>query len=69
MSPGGDRGKVHTRDGQQAISQVPYWRQQPQDGAAVGLTAAGPIGSPSTSHTAIVVSVRFSPRRTLVAGG
>ena len=69
MSPGGDHGKIHTRDRQQAISQLPYWQQQRHDGAAVGLTAAGPIGSPSTSHTAIVVSVRFSPRRTLVAGG
>ena len=69
MSPGGDRGKVHTREGQEAISQVPYWRQQRHDGAAVGLAAAGPIGSPATSHTDIVVSVGFSPRRTLVAGG
>jgi hypothetical protein len=35
----------------------------------VGLAAAGPIGSPSTSHTDIVVSVGFSRGRTLVAGG
>jgi WD40 repeat protein len=34
----------------------------------VGLAAAGPIG-PSTSHTDIVVSVGFSPGRTLVPGG
>jgi WD40 repeat protein len=66
---GGDRGKVHPRDGQEAVSQVPGWRQQRQDGAAVGLAAAGPIGSPSTSHTDIVVSVGFSPGRTLVARG
>ena len=33
------------------------------------LAAAGPIGSPSTSPTDIVVSVRFKPVRTLVAGG
>jgi hypothetical protein len=69
MSPGGDHGKIHTRDRQQAISQLPYWQQQRHDGAAVGLTAAGPIGSPSTSHTDIVISVGFSPGRTLLAGG
>jgi hypothetical protein len=69
MSRGGDRGKVHPRDGQEAVSQVPCWRQQRQDGAAVGLATAGPIGSPPTSHTDIVVSVGFSPGRTLVAGG
>ena len=69
MSPGGDHGKIHTRDGQQAISQLPYWQQQRHDGAAVGLTAAGPIGSPSTSHTDIVISVGFSPGRTLLADG
>lgn len=31
--------------------------------------APGPIGSPWISHTDIVVSVGFSPGRTLVAGG
>jgi len=69
MSRGGDCGKVHTRDGEEAVSQVPCWRQQRRDGAAVGLAAAGPIGSPSTRHTDIVTSVGFSPGRTLVAGG
>jgi hypothetical protein len=67
MAPDGDHGKVHTRDGQQAISQVPN-RQQQHDGAAAGLTATGPIGSPSTSHTDTVISGRFSPSRTLLAG-
>jgi hypothetical protein len=44
-------GKVHTRDGQEAVSQVPCWRQQRQDCLAVGLADDGPIGSPSTGHT------------------
>jgi len=69
MFRGGDRGKIHMRDGQEAVSQVPCWRQQRQDGAALGLATAGPIGFPSTSHTDIVVSLAFSPGRTLVAGG
>jgi hypothetical protein len=51
MSRGGDRGRVHTWDGQEAVSQVPCWRQQRPDGAAVGLAAAGPNRPPSTSHT------------------
>jgi hypothetical protein len=67
MAPDGDHGKVHTRDGQQAISQLPN-RQQQHHGAAAGLTATGPIGSPSTSHTDTVISGRFSPSRTLLAG-
>jgi hypothetical protein len=69
MAPDGDHGKVHTRDGQHAISQVPYRQQQQHDGAAAGLTATGPISSPSTSHTDTVISVRFTPSRTLLAGG
>jgi hypothetical protein len=44
-SRGGDRNKVHTRDGEEAVSLVPCWRQQRQDGAAVGLATDGPIGS------------------------
>ena len=43
MFRGGDRGKIHMRDGQEAVFQVPCWRQQRQDGAALGLGAAGPI--------------------------
>jgi WD40 repeat protein len=35
----------------------------------VALATALPVGSPSTSHTGIVVQVGFSPGRTLVAGG
>jgi hypothetical protein len=38
-------------DGQEAVSQVPCWRQQRQDGAAVGLATTRPVGSPPTSHT------------------
>ena len=44
------------------------WRQQREDGAAVGLAIARPVGSPPTSHTDIVISVGC-PGRTLLAGG
>ena len=69
MSRGGDCGKVHK----------PGWGGSRIPGTLLaaaatgrcscGLAAAGPIGSPSTSHTDIVVWVRFNPGRTLVAGG
>jgi hypothetical protein len=62
MSRGrGDRGNLQRRDRQEAVSQVPCWRQQRQDGAAVGLAIARPVGSPPTSHTDIVVSVGSAP--------
>ena len=69
MSRGGDCGKVHTAGW--GGSRIPgtLLAAAATGRCSCGLAAAGPIGSPSTSHTDIVVSVRFNPGRTLVAGG